>query len=96
MISFSRSIPLKSLRICYPGRGDRLSRFPEALGTGLGRGMVVIQTNATSSFHVSFSHEEKTRDQDVPCLRASTLWVDRVDIASTLFEASWWASDGTR
>ncbi|CAJ1384579.1 unnamed protein product [Effrenium voratum] len=37
---------------------------------GTGRGMIVIQTNARSSFHVSFSHTEApTRGTDVPCLR---------------------------
>mmetsp|Transcript_36036 Transcript_36036/g.84509 ORF Transcript_36036/g.84509 Transcript_36036/m.84509 type:complete len:411 (-) Transcript_36036:354-1586(-) len=40
-------------------------------GVGMGRGCVVIQTNATTSFHVIFSHspELPTRNTDNPVLR---------------------------
>ncbi|CAE8686211.1 unnamed protein product, partial [Polarella glacialis] len=48
------------------------SRSDEEVGApGTGRGMIVVQTNATSSFHVSFSHDSAvpTRGTDVPSLR---------------------------
>lgn len=48
---------------------DLVDGAPE--GASLGRGCVVIQTNATSSFHVTFSHSDAlpTRGTDNPVLR---------------------------
>ncbi|CAK9105008.1 unnamed protein product [Durusdinium trenchii] len=66
--------------INLPGdRSEQVVADLEALGgecedgnrPGLGRGVIVVQTNATSSFHVSFSHTNTLpiRGTDVPSLR---------------------------